>query len=223
LSVLPSGVELAIGGGNPLSHQDLIYFLRELKKRKIISNITINQGHLKTYQDLIIYLIKEDLVKGIGISIVNNNFKYIKPLLELTDNIVYHLIAGVNDIEIVDKLIELGNCKILILGYKKFGFGQTFYNENVNTNLKKWYNNLRNLIGKCVISFDNLAIQQLNVKRLFTVEGWKQFYMGDDFTFTMYIDCVNQEYAPTSRSLERKSFNDYSLIEYFNNFKKNAC
>ena len=39
--------------------------------------------------------------------------------------------------------------------------------------------------------------------------------MGDDFCFTMYIDAVKQEYAPTSRSKDRISFNDCSLLEYF--------
>jgi len=55
---LPSGVELAIGGGNPLSHPNLIPFLVELKKRGIISNITVNQSHLHQFNDLIIRLIE---------------------------------------------------------------------------------------------------------------------------------------------------------------------
>ena len=220
ISELPAGVELAIGGGNPLSHPNLVEFLQTLKSKGIIANLTINQGHLKSYNDLIIFLIKEDLVKGLGISITNNNFTYIKPLLKLTNNIVYHLIAGVNKIEVIDKLIELGNCKVLILGYKLFGFGITYHNEEVNTELKNWYKCLPNYIGKCTLSFDNLAIEQLRVKRLFTIDGWNKFYMGDDFCFTMYIDAVKQEYAPTSRSKDRKSFNEYTLLNYFMNERK---
>lgn len=215
ISELPKGVELAIGGGNPLSHPNLIAFLRELKLKGIIANLTVNQGHLKTYQDMLIFLIEEDLVKGIGISITNNNFNHIKPLLNITDNVVYHLIAGVNDIEVVEKLMELGECKVLILGYKLFGFGVKYHSEEVDVNLKKWYKHLPKLIGKCTLSFDNLAIEQLKAKRLFTHKGWDKFYMGDDFCFTMYIDAVKQEFAPTSRSKNRKSFNEYSLINYF--------
>lgn len=215
ISELPSGVELAIGGGNPLSHPDLIEFLKALKLKGIIANITINQGHLKTYQSMIRYLIKDELVKGVGISITNNNFSYIKPLLEITDNIVYHLIAGVNKVEVVESLIELGKCKILVLGYKLFGFGIKYHSKEVDDELKKWYKHLPNFICKCTLSFDNLAIEQLKVKRLFTHEGWNKFYMGDDFCFTMYIDAVKQEYAPTSRSNKRKSFKEYSLTDYF--------
>lgn len=36
---------------------------------------------------------------------------------------------------------------------------------------------------------------------------------------SMYIDAVNQEYAPTSVNDDRKSFNEMSLFEYFINFK----
>jgi hypothetical protein len=59
----------------------------------------------------------------------------------------------------------------------------------------------------------------LNVKRFFTDEGWNLFFQGDDFTLSMYIDAIEQKFAPTSRSEERKSFNDYSLIDYFQKYK----
>lgn len=85
--------------------------------------------------------------------------------------------------------------------------------------MNKWCKLLRSYIGKCTISFDNLAIEQLNVKKLFTIEGWEQFYMGDDFCFTMYIDAVKQEYAPTSRSDKRVGFKESSLINYFSKYK----
>lgn len=218
---LPRGVELAIGGGNPLSHPNLVEFLQILKDRGLIANITVNQGHLKTYQDLLLYLIKEDLVKGVGISIVNNNFNYIKPLLEVTNNIVYHVIAGVNEIEVINKLIPLSKeCKVLILGYKVFGFGVQFYSDSTLSNLKHWYKSLYRYFNNCTLSFDNLAIEQLKVKRLLTKEAWNSFYMGDDFTYTMYIDAVNQEYAPTSRSKQRVSFHQNTLIEFFNKRKQ---
>ena len=215
LAGLPAGVELAIGGGNPLSHPGLVEFLQKLKDRGIIANLTVNQGHLKTYQGLLTYLVKEELVHGLGISITSNNFAYVKPLLELTKNIVYHLIAGVNKVEVVEKLMDLGECKVLLLGYKLFGFGLRHHSDAVDSELKRWYKALPSLLGKCTISFDNLAIEQLRVRRLLIHDGWAKFYMGDDFCFTMYIDAVKQEYAPTSRSNDRVSFSHCSLLEYF--------
>ena len=117
------------------------------------------------------------------------------------------------------ELIKLGDCKILVLGYKKFGRGIDFYDDKIDEEIKRWYMYLPKYIGKCLISFDNLAIEQLNMKRLFTDEGWNKFYMSDDFTFSMYIDAVKQEYASTSRSSERTSWGDYPLIEYFQKFR----
>ena len=220
LEGLPAGVELAIGGGNPLSHEELIPFLYKLKERGIIANITVNQGHVnKAFYPLLERIISEGLVKGIGISIVNNNFTHIKKLLKISNNIVYHVIAGVNRVEILDKLIALSNCKVLILGYKKFGFGIPYHNDSVDMEIKRWYMYLPKYIGKCVISFDNLAIEQLNVKRLLTTDGWNKFYMGDDGRFTMYIDAVKGGYAQTSRSSERVRFDDIPLLGYFKQYR----
>ena len=54
-----------------------------------------------------------------------------------------------------------------------------------------------------VISFDNLALKQLDVKNNLTEEQWKEFYQGDDGTMTMYVDGVKQEFAKTSTSPTR--------------------
>ena len=91
---------------------------------------------------------------------------------------------------LVRELVKFKNSKLLFLGYKTFGRGVNYYSEDVKNNIDVWYKILPSFLGKAIISFDNLAIEQLNVKRLFTPKGWSKFYMGDDFTFTMYIDAV---------------------------------
>ena len=49
-----------------------------------------------------------------------------------------------------------------------------------------------------VVSFDNLAIEQLEVKRLVKDDEWEEFYMGDDGNFTYYIDMVERKFAQSS-------------------------
>jgi len=215
---LPSGIEMAIGGGNPLSHPELMVFLNWLKDRGIIANLTVNQSHLSRHKVLLINLLNNNFIKGLGISITNDNFNVIKDLMRYSNNIVLHLIIGVHDIDILNKLSELPYQKVLLLGYKEFGNGVEYYDnhsDDIKEKIDKWYKYLPKYFNTHHLSFDNLAIEQLNLKRYFTEKGWNQFYMGDDFTYTMYVDAVQQQFAPTSRSPERTSFEEISLIEYF--------
>lgn len=214
LEDLPEGVELAIGGGNPLSHPDLKSFLLLAKSRGWICNLTVNQGHILRYKEMLLDLISNELVKGVGVSITSNNLKPLEWIASVCDHVVWHVIAGVNKVNILDTLIPLSD-KVLVLGYKHYGLGVKYFNDTVTKNLNQWFMYLPSYLGKCVVSFDNLAIEQLKIKRLFTEEGWNKFYMGDDFAFTMYLDAVKQEYAPTSRSDNRTKFSGIPLLDYF--------
>lgn len=223
LSSLPSGIELAIGGGSAQSHPDFNSFILNLTDRGFIPNLTINQKHLEKDFDKIKSLINN--IYGIGISYSSNYYiSQIKKYLEISDNIVFHFILGINKLQDIDELNEVcksmnKKCKILLLGYKHFGFGINYYvkNSNIEKNKYSWYTQLPRFFNNdnIVLSFDNLAINQLKLKRFFTEEGWNKFYMGDDYTHTMYIDAVKQQYAPTSTSNVRVSFDECSLIEFF--------
>lgn len=69
--------ELAIGGGNPLSHPDLILFLNKLKEKNIIANMTVNQKHFIEDQELLSSIIKDELIYGLGVSLVDVTNKFI--------------------------------------------------------------------------------------------------------------------------------------------------
>lgn len=49
-----------------------------------------------------------------------------------------------------------------------------------------------------LVSFDNLALEQLAVKSLLSKEEWEQFYAGDDGSHTFYIDMVERKFAKSS-------------------------
>jgi hypothetical protein len=222
LDELPSGIELAIGGGNTLAHPDLKEFLVNCKNKGFIANLTVNQLHLKNNYNFLWELIESDLIKGLGISYRKKFSNSYEISFVNYEHTVIHLIAGVDDYSVIGDLMSVGYKKFLILGYKHFGNGVSHYkkfSDKVEENIRQWYMFLPKYIGKCLVSFDNLAIEQLNVKRFFTDEGWNLFFQGDDFTLSMYIDAIEQKFAPTSRSEERKSFNDYSLIDYFQKYK----
>ncbi len=207
LSDMIPGTELALGGGSTLSHPDIKWFLIELKKIGIVANITVSQYHIDSQFDLIKDLIDSDLVKGIGVSIVSRKLDTIIKLRSISDHVVLHVIAGVHTLDEVKNLIEtLGaGVKILILGFKDYGNGGSFKlarGELVDRKIYGFYIGLPELfeLNGAIISFDNLALKQLNVKRFLSKEKWNEFYQGDDGTCSMFIDAVKKEYCTSSTS-----------------------
>lgn len=207
LNTLRPFTEIAIGGGNPLAHSDLIPFLELLKSKNIVANITVNQAHFMRDQAFLRELVDKKLVRGVGVSLVKPNPEFIS-LLSGYPNAVIHVINGIVDIKDLNSLFGKG-LKLLILGYKQFRKGVSFYSEEVENKKSELSRNmLRVLMGFDVVSFDNLSLKQLDVKKYMTPEAWKEFYMGDDGKFTMYIDLVEQKYAKCSVSTDRYDLTD---------------
>ena len=220
IDLLPAGVELAIGGGNPLSWPDLSAFLVFAESKGLICNLTVNQGHLIQYRDEITELVSLGWVKGIGVSITQKSLFNTKWLTDISPHVVFHVIAGVNPINVLEQVKAFTDKpKTLILGYKTFGRGVGYKDSSVEGSLLEWKEKLPEYLGKQHLSFDNLALEQLEVQKLLPTEVWDKMYMGDDFTHTMYIDTVKQQYAPTSRSESRMSFSNMDVLEFFQNYK----
>ena len=192
--------EVALGGGDATSHPDLIPFLQKLKDKKVIVNMTVNQKHFEQKQDLIKRLVGEKLIYGIGVSLVNPTDEFIS-LVKQYPNAVVHVINGVLRPSDVDTLAD-NDLKMLILGYKHLRRGNEWYSEERENIVSKqmWLKeNLADIISHFkVVSFDNLAIEQLDVQRLMSKEEWDEFYMGDDGTMTYYIDMVERKFARSS-------------------------
>lgn len=216
LSTLKRGTELAIGGGNPLSHSDLIPFLEKMKNQGVIWNLTVNEAHLIKSQALIEELIAKKLIYGLGVSIKAYNQKAID-FAKKHKNTVLHIINGI--FTDFDK-ISNQDLKILILGYKKFGKGKEYFSKEVSENMDNTKMLLSTLLDKFeCISFDNLALVQLDVKGLISTEEYEKMYMGDDGEATMYIDLVNRVFALSSTSEKRYPLKD-DIISMFQQIKK---
>ena len=218
---LRKGTELAIGGGNVLENPNLIGFLAFCKRRGIIANLTINLSHAHDWYNgefTLDEIISRDLVNGIGISYNGNAWELEEYYSNLTkvyswergcsplrkkafNNTVIHVINGVQSFDDLSAIASTDR-KILILGYKDVRRGIGYRKENdeaIKSNQKSIYNNLDKILTMFkVVSFDNLAIEQLDVKRLLPQEKWEEFYMGDDGMHTMYIDLVKEKFSLNS-------------------------
>lgn len=212
--------ELAIGGGAVTYHKQLIPFLEKLKEKKIIPSITVNQREFYDNGSLISKLIEQKLIYGLGVSYYKKDEELFNEILKLP-NVVIHLIAGYHSNDVF-KYFANKKAKILILGYKQFGRGKDFYSEFsnvVDTNIKELSKILPELIDKCeVVSFDNLALKQLDVKRLISDEEWNEFFMGNDGEYTMYVDLVNKECAKSSTSETRFDLSKVNAV--WNGYRK---
>ena len=216
LDTLNPYTEIAIGGGNPLAHPDLIPFLIMLSAKNFIPNMTVNQFHFQTNFEKIDRLVDAQLIYGLGISL-NNAFEegFIERVQKFP-NAVIHVIAGVTPLADIKRLYDCG-LKVLILGYKKFGRGEAYYaaHELVDQNITALRDELPEMIKHFnVVSFDNLAVEQMNVRSLLSEDEWNEFYMGNDGEFTMYVDMVNRQFAKSSVSTTRYPISD-DIAEMF--------
>jgi MoaA/NifB/PqqE/SkfB family radical SAM enzyme len=216
--------ELAIGGGNPLEHPDLVPFLEKCKRLNLIPSMTVNQFHFMRNKDFLKRLVEKHLIYGLGVSLTHANEEFIEVVKEFP-NAVIHVINGIVHPVQLEALANNG-FKILILGYKEFRRGEIMYQHQsvaIEQLKQMLYDRLSQIIRDGwfeVVSFDNLAITQLDAHRLMSNEDWEQFYMGDDGSATMYVDMVNREFAKSSTSTERYPLED-DIVTMFEKIRTN--
>lgn len=212
IKTLHSGTELALGGGAVTYHPDLIPFLEELKEQGVLPSITINQREWE--ETKIDYLINNQLIYGLGVSFTNVNDEVWDKILSYP-NAVVHLIAGYHSRDVFEYFANKG-AKILILGYKNWGRGEDYfknYSNQIKVRMRELKEILPTLFTKCkVVSFDNLSIKQLDIRTVIGEEKWKEFYMGDDGQYTMYVDMVKQECAKSSTSPDRFPLSEFNNL-----------
>lgn len=203
IDTLHSYQEVALGGGNILEHPDLILFLYKLKDKKVIPNITLNQKHFEENIDLVDRLISKKLIYGLGVSLENPTTEFIKKVKRFP-NVVIHVINGIVDPLQISCMLDC-DLKILILGYKNLRRGSEWIDQDrrhIIGNQNWLKEELPDLIGRFkVVSFDNLAIEQLAIKERWSElsdDQWDEFYAGDDGDFTYYIDMVERKFARSS-------------------------
>lgn len=204
--------EVALGGGNVLEHPDLIAFLKRLKKKKVIANVTLHQAHFEQSKELVSQLVREKLVYGLGISLEKPTEEFIAEVKKYP-NAVVHVINGVVEPSELETLADHG-LKLLILGYKRLRRGEVCYQtkrEEISQKQIWLRNHLREYFSRFqVVSFDNLAIKQLEVRQLLSEQEWEEFYAGDEGTHTFYIDLVERKFAESSTAASEKR---YELLE----------
>ena len=221
--------ELAIGGGNPLEHPDLDTFLKKCRERKHIPNMTVNQVHFERDFERIYKLWSERLIFGLGISLVNVTPEFIEKVKKIPSAVI-HVINGIVTEEQL-RALSYNGLKVLILGYKEFRKGKKLYSKQ-SEEIDKKKEMLKNLLPTIkqqgwfqVMSFDNLSLKQLEVRKLLSEKEWNEFYMGDDgldgqqTSATFFVDMTKREFAKNSCSDVRYPIMDTAeeMFEFLKN------
>lgn len=225
LDTLHSFQEVALGGGNPLSHPNLLPFLIRMKKRHVIVNMTIHQKDFLEKYDCVKQWTEAGLIHGLGISLTKPTNELITKARTIPTAII-HVIDGLITEDVLGTLSD-NNLKILILGYKTKERGADYhrvFDRQIQDNIRYLAKNINNYTDHfSLISFDNLACEHLNMQGNCTEQEWNDYYMGDDGTQTFYIDLVKEEFATNSTSTERKTFKQgITVDEAFHEVKKTS-
>lgn len=193
--------ELAIGGGNPLTHPQLEGFLWYMHSRNVICNLTVNAVHFMDNIARLKKLCDRKLIHGLGISVPSAIPDGLIRALKDFPNAVIHTIAGVTPADVFHHLAD-HDLNVLILGFKAKGRGYDYFMNHiwsVNTNRQDLKHNLLNMKHHFrAIAFDNLAVEQFSLKDILAPDDFDELYMGDDGDFTMYIDLVAGKYGKSS-------------------------
>ena len=213
LETLPEWTECALGGGNVLEYPDLVPLLYKMKNLHLISNITVNQKHFMENLSLLRELNNQKLIYGLGISLTNPYEEGFIAAVKSFPNAVIHVINGVVSLA---QLSALGckDLKILILGYKEVRRGVAYkadVDHMVEFRKNRLYASLPFIAEHNwfkTISFDNLAIEQLEPKRFLSDEFYQEHYMGEDYgkmtSASFYVDLVENIFAPNSCDLNHR-------------------
>lgn len=200
---LPPYTELALNGNEPL-HPDLIPFLNKCRNLKLVPSLTVNQHTFMKNTDMLKKLSDNKLIYGLGVSLTNPSDEFIDVIKQFP-NAVIHTIAGITELNEYMSLAHNG-LKILVLGYKTVGRGKEWFDfdsDGITMRINGFKSDVEKMIDENwfdVISFDNLALEQLEIKRLMSEDEWMKFYCGDDGQYTFYVDMVEKKFYKNSMS-----------------------
>lgn len=220
----------------------------EVTEGRLSIGISISSfEEFKTLKELIKSVVrpKKKVTDGSSFELIQKKNEYYD--IFSNRNIVYHVIAGLVTAEDIKSIMDyqlnrgwktetvpcdvwdfdLDTFRLLILGYKQWGRAKG--TELPREELEKTREYIKDRIDSMYlegsdtttssVGFDNLAIEQLGIRDLLDRGIWDLVYLGEEGSHSMYIDAVKEEYSRTSRTPERTSWSEKSLLEFFKSLK----
>jgi len=181
-------------------HENFLQFLEKQKENNVIVNGTVNVRDFKENYVFLRHLSRENLLHGIGVSVGNDHVeKEDIMMLNSLPNTVFHIVNRVVDLNTLTHLMSEPNLKVLILGYKERGRGELLNPMRLggvplNSYIEALHDTFR------VVSYDNLALEQLSPQQYLSSREFEVCYQGDEGKFSFYIDAVKNRIAVSSNT-----------------------
>lgn len=221
INSLPTGTELCITGGNPLSHPYLGEFLSILKSRNVISRLTLNQKHFMENIEAVKLLLELGYICGVNVSLTNPTEEFINTVKQCK-NAVVHVVAGVVTRPQIQSLTN-NDIDILICGYKQLRRGKTYHIGDIGVLLEtriQWLkDNIKTMFGQFKsVRFDSLALEQLDIQSQVSPDVWNS--ISENGRFSMYVDCVKKRFASSSTSDKKYNYTNETVFDMFKKIKE---
>lgn len=189
--------EIAIGGGEPTKHPDLVQILEKLKSKNIVVGMTTKNFDLDKHPQF------ESIIEKIdSIAVSCNSIADIEKAAILQEKIGYsvwvyvQIILELHSPEKLKELLDL--CKekqlfrVTFLGYKDFGFGSNIKVKEANP---IWIDIIKE--AKLDIGVDSCLALKWG-KQLKQAGVHEKYLVGEEGKFSCYIDAVKGVMAPSS-------------------------
>ena len=212
-SLANSGVmEIAMGGGEPTTHPDLLEILKEIKKHKMLACFTTKNFDLHTRPDF-----KEVIETTNSIAFSCNSIAEIEKVI-IIRNAIYEVAGYENNLEIYIQMIpelmtdlnfekalnligkKLYTTPVTLLGYKDFGFGEKYSPKNRFAS-SDWIKTVKEHSGKRGIKFgiDSVLVSKWK-KELIENHVDPLALVGEEGKFSCYVDAVTMSIHKSSFS-----------------------
>lgn len=228
-------LEVALGGGETTLHPEFINILKEFYDNKVVPNFTTKNHNLlrqENAQEILKYCgaiafsvensneMKKVILSQKQINIENKiDLGYISyynhdDKKEWTSKVVFQIVLGVQSEEEFKKMLGIAkefDVKVTLLGFKEYGRGQEFAPYKYDN----WLEIVKPFLNNGNISIDTALAGEFS-DLLEKEKVPKNTYHTVEGAFSLYIDAVKMEMAPSSYigKEQSKKFDENWIEQY---------
>lgn len=202
-SVAGHTAEVCFGGGNPFEYPHLGWLCSCAMNLNILPAVTAKDTHFLDYKHLA-KLLPCKTAFGVSMSDPIFTAEVLREFRHHHGDIAVHVINGIHTMEqlqgLINVLEELGwssedrddlFVRIVVLGFKRKGRAKKLEFQNTI--------DVEQLMSMFpFVSFDTLAIKQLNIKDKIDSKLWDAYYQGKETEYSLYYDAVTNQFKTSS-------------------------